>query len=184
MACIAKRRGRYVIDFYDTHGKRLDVNGHEPKEFPPLYDLAQRMGVMVEWMPLSSDRVGDCTVKGDRIRLETHDWGVFFHELAHAAHARVESLERGQIANQEVVAELTATVLMEMYGHPRTGNCYRYISMYSDDPLTPSGRPSATWRRCWVYCTPASPLLKDWLLDLQPNTHAGRGWLGVRYTPA
>ena len=22
MACIAKRRGRYVIDFYDTYGKR------------------------------------------------------------------------------------------------------------------------------------------------------------------
>ena len=91
-------------------------------------------------MPLPSDRVGDCTVKGDKIRLDTHDWGVFFHELAHAAHATAGQLQPGQITNQEVVAELAATVLMEIYGHRRTGNCYQYISMYSDDPLRAVGQ--------------------------------------------
>ena len=28
-----------VYAVHDTHGKPLEVNGHEPKEFPPLYDL-------------------------------------------------------------------------------------------------------------------------------------------------
>lgn len=127
-----------VYAVHDTRGKPL-----EAKELPPLYDLAVSMGVKVEWMPLPSDRVGDCTVKGDKIRLDSHDWGVFFHELAHAAHARIEILRPGQITNQEVVAEITATVLMEMYGHPRTGNCYRYISMYADDPLRAIGQAIA-----------------------------------------
>jgi len=129
-----------VYAVHDTHGNPLEVNGHEPKDFPPLYELAQRMGVKVEWMPLPSDRLGDCTVKGDKIRLDTHDWGVLFDELAHAAHATVEKLKQGQITNQEVVAELTATVLMEMYGHPRTGNCYQYIRMYADEPLKAVGQ--------------------------------------------
>jgi hypothetical protein len=132
-----------VYAVQDTHGRPLEVNGHEPKEFPPLHDLAQRMGVEVEWMPPPSDKAGDRTVKGDRIRLDTHDWGVFFHELAHAAHAKVEKLQPGQLTGQEVVAELTATVLMEMYGHQRTGNCYKYISMYSDDPLKAIGQAIA-----------------------------------------
>ena len=129
-----------VYAVHDTHGRPLEVYSHEPKDFPPLYELAQRMGVRVEWTALPSDRLGDCTLKGDSIRLGTHDWEVFYHELAHATHARVEKLQPGQITNQEVVAELTATVLMEMYGHPRTGNCYRYISMYSDDPLKAIGQ--------------------------------------------
>jgi hypothetical protein len=116
------------------------VNGHEPRELPPLFELPQRMGVKVEWMPLPSDRLGDCTVKGDRIRLDTHDWGVLFHELAHAAHARVEQLKPSQIAGQDVVAELTATVLMQMYGHSRTGNCYQYVSMHADEPLKAIGQ--------------------------------------------
>jgi hypothetical protein len=39
-----------------------------------------------------------------------------------------------------VVVELIATVLMEMYGHPRRVNCYEYISMYSDDPMRAIGQ--------------------------------------------
>ena len=132
-----------VFAVHDTHGKPLEVKNHEPKELPPLYELAQRMGVEVEWMALPSDRSGDCTVKGDRIRVATHDCGVFFHELAHAAHARVEELQPGQISNQEVVAELTATVLMQMYGHDRTGNCWKYISRYCDDPLKAIGQATS-----------------------------------------
>mgnify|MGYP001076257670 CR=1 FL=1 len=129
-----------VYAAHDTHGKPLEAKNHEPKEFPPLYELAQRMGVEVEWTALPSGRLGDCTVKGDRIRVDTHDWAVFFHELAHAAHARVEKLQPGQITKQEVVAELTATVLVQMYGHDRTGNCWKYISSYSDDPLKAIGQ--------------------------------------------
>ena len=129
-----------VYAAHDTNGKSLEVNGHEPREFPPLYELAQRMGVEVQWTVLPSDRLGDYAIKGDRIRLGTHDWGVFFHERAHAAHARVEVLHPGQITNQEVVAELTATVLMEIYGQDRSANCWSYISCYSDDSLRAIGQ--------------------------------------------
>jgi hypothetical protein len=60
-----------------------------------------------------------------------------FHELAHAAHARIEGgLKGGQHAGQETVAEFTATVLMHLYGlGDRTGNCWKYVQGYAANPL-------------------------------------------------
>jgi hypothetical protein len=91
----------------------------------------------VHYQPLPSDRLGDCDVQGTRIRLGTHDAQIFFHELAHAAHARIEGrLKGGQDAGQEMVAEFTAAVLMHLYGlGDRTGNCWRYVQGYAADPL-------------------------------------------------
>ena len=43
-----------VFAVHDTCGKPLEVNNHEPQEFPPLYELAQRMGVKIEWTALPS----------------------------------------------------------------------------------------------------------------------------------
>lgn len=120
-----------------TDGKPLATTGYAPATLPPLADIAQRMGVSVEYLPLPPGRYGDCTVRGDRIRLATHDEAVFFHELAHAAHARLEGrLNGGQHSDQETVAEFTAAVLSELYGvRDHSGNAWRYISFYADDPI-------------------------------------------------
>jgi len=68
--------------------------------------------------------------------LETHDEATFWHELAHAAHHRVNgTLRSGQDARQEAVAELAATVIAGLYGSDWSGNCWRYIQSYSGDPL-------------------------------------------------
>ena len=104
----------------------------------PLVDVAQRLGVEITWQPLPPDRLGGCSVDGSRIRLASHDAAVFFHELAHAAHARLNGgqLKGGQHTGQETVAEFTAAVLMQFYGlQDRSGNAWRYIQGYSKDPL-------------------------------------------------
>ena len=45
MACIAKRRGRYVIDFYDNEGKRQRMTlkkGTTKKKAKSLHNLQNR----------------------------------------------------------------------------------------------------------------------------------------------
>lgn len=110
---------------------------YTPVTYPPLYEVAQKLGVSVEYVPVSSDKLGDCKIDGSKIRLGTFNERVFFHELAHAIHARIDgSLKPGQQKIQETVAEFTAAVLMDLYGfEDTTGNAWNYISGYSEEPL-------------------------------------------------
>ena len=126
-----------VFAYHDTDGDALAELSYAPRELPPLMEAAERLGVQVTWQPLSSSRLGDCTTNGTRINLGTHDPAVFFHELAHAAHAKLNGrLNGGQDAHQETVAEFTAAVLMDLYGlGDCTGNAWHYIQAYNKDPL-------------------------------------------------
>lgn len=130
-------RGIPVFAYHDTDGEELLGADYEPGELPPLVDVAERLGIEVTWQPLPSDRLGDCTRDGTHINVGSQDAGVFFHELAHAAHAKVGGdLKGGQDTGQETVADFTACVLMELYGYgDRTGNTWEYISGYATDPL-------------------------------------------------
>lgn len=121
----------------DTEGNEILPN-YQPKQLPPLADLAISMGISVDYVPLPSDRLGDTDVNGKRIRVGTNNPSVFFHELTHAIHARiVGGLTGGQQIDQEVTAELCATVLMDFYGMgDHTGNAWNYIKHYADEPLT------------------------------------------------
>ena len=61
-----------------------------------------------------------------KIVLCTHDAAVYFHELAHAAHSKINTgLKPGQDPKQEIVAELSAAVLARLYGIK--WNAYKYI---------------------------------------------------------
>ena len=62
----------------------------------------------------------------------TNDEKVFFHELAHAAHARVlGKLVNGQDPKQEIVAELSAAVIAQIFGRELDTNSYKYVESYS-----------------------------------------------------
>jgi hypothetical protein len=126
-----------VFGLDQTEGQDLPEVDYTPCALPPLADVAQRWSIEVEYQPLPENRLGSCKVDGTRIRLGSHAPEVFFHELAHAAHARLDGhLKDGQHVGQETVAEFTAAVLMHLYGlGNRTGNCWRYIQGYAEDPL-------------------------------------------------
>jgi antirestriction protein ArdC len=126
-----------VFGLDQTNGEPLPEVDYTPAELPPLADVAERLGIDVVYQPLPPGRLGRCEVTGSRIELGAHDPQVFFHELAHAAHARIEGrLKGGQHAGQETVAEFTAAVLMHLYGlGDRTGNCWEYVRGYAADPL-------------------------------------------------
>ena len=119
-----------------TQGEGM-IPSYQPSQLPPLAQVAEKLGISVEYVPVGGDKLGDCQTDGSKIRLGTHQEKVFFHELAHAIHAHLNGqLERGQQTKQETVAEFTSAVLMQLYGlGDTTGNAWRYISTYAQDPL-------------------------------------------------
>ena len=128
-----------VHPYSHTEGDEISFS-YSPKEPPPLLRVAKRLKVDVKWMPMVR-ALGNSNTEGSQIQMGTDDPEVFFHELAHAAHAKLNGkLKGGQHESQEVVAEFTACVLMALYGlGDRTGNCWNYIRSYAEDPLKAIG---------------------------------------------
>ena len=114
-----------------------ELSGYKPADLPPLTEIAQKFRIAVSYVPVTPEKLGDCRSDGSKIRLGSHNPRIFFHELSHAIHARIEGkLTGGQQLDQETIAEFTTTVLMDFYGlEDHTGNAWEYISQYANDPL-------------------------------------------------
>lgn len=125
-----------VFPASSTEGEK-SVSSYAPLELPPLAELANKFNINIDYVPVTPERLGDCSTDGLKIRLGSHDARIFFHELTHAIHARIErGLKGGQQTDQETIAEFTTAVLMDFYGlGDHTGNAWKYISHYADDPI-------------------------------------------------
>lgn len=120
----------------DTEGEDLGTIYHT-QELPPLLDVAKKFGIDVAFVPVLPDRLGDARPDGNKIRIGSHNPSIFFHELTHAIHSKIDGgLKGGQHEDQETIAEFTSAVLMDFYGlGDNTGNAWKYISHYAKDPL-------------------------------------------------
>jgi hypothetical protein len=119
-----------VFRVEDTEGDPLPYQKQEP---PILLEVAEKFGLKVKFIPFLSSYYGYYSQKEKEIALASPDASVFFHELAHAAHDRIENgLKPGQDSKQEIVAELTAAVLCSMYGKTESmGFSYKYVESYA-----------------------------------------------------
>ena len=115
----------------DTDGEPLP---YEPATPPPLVDVAEEFGLSVSYQTFASKYYGYYQGGSKRIVLATHSAQVFFHELAHAAHERVQgNLKCGQVPSQEIIAELTAATLAQMYcPEANLGFSYEYVKGYAE----------------------------------------------------
>ena len=114
----------------DTNGEPLP---YEPASPPPLADVADRFGLSVSYQASAGNYYGCYQKKSKRIILASHEAQVFFHELAHAAHHRiVGKLKGGQVPSQEIIAELTAATLSNLYcSEANLGFLYDYVKSYA-----------------------------------------------------
>lgn len=123
-----------VFRFEDTDGEPLDYEQIKLPDFP-LVEKAQEWGISVKAIPGRYTYWGYFSQTRNEIALATPEETVFFHELAHAAHARLlGTLKPGQHWNQEIVAELSAAALSRLVGKTTNslGNSYRYISDHAE----------------------------------------------------
>jgi hypothetical protein len=119
-----------VFRFEDTDGEPLDYEQIKVPDFP-LIERAQEWGISVKAIPGRYSYWGYFSQTRNEIALATPEETVFFHELAHAAHARLlGTLKPGQHWAQEIVAELSAVALSRLVGKTTSslGNSYRYIA--------------------------------------------------------
>jgi hypothetical protein len=125
-----------VFPAHFTDGEPLpDINRDlAPENLPPLVNVANKWGIDISYTPQDGKRYGSFSKTANAIRLASHEETVFFHELAHAAHSKIEALKNGQDARQETIAEFTACVLMAVYGlKDTTGTTWQYIKFYNPD---------------------------------------------------
>lgn len=123
-----------VFRLEDTDGKPLPTFDYTPKKFPPFFDVADKLGVKVEYKALRSDYYGRYTSGQGKIELCSEDTVVYYHELAHAVHDTFVDLRKCDKAKKEIVAELAALVLCEISGvSGYQWQGYKYISAYCAD---------------------------------------------------
>ncbi|WP_238442583.1 ArdC-like ssDNA-binding domain-containing protein [Desulforamulus reducens] len=121
-----------VFRYEDTEGAEVEYPDYLPKEPPPLWDVAEKMGIQVNYRPFTGEAFGSITTDGRKMTLRTHDVKTYFHELGHGAHGTFKKLKGGQHEDQEIVAETVACVLCELYGyHGYIYHGFRYIKHYA-----------------------------------------------------
>ena len=126
-----------VFRVEDTEGEPLPA--YNPPPPPPLADVAKVWGIRLEYGPTSDGEYGYYSrTGGEVIHLSSQDPDTYWHEIGHAAHARLlaregKTLVPGQQVDQEVVAELVAATIGRIEGRPvgETAWALRYMQGYS-----------------------------------------------------
>lgn len=108
-----------VFRIEDTDGAPVTAPNYTPDILPHLYRVAEAWGYKVTYGAASGGAFG--WHREGQIHLMSYDADTLWHELAHAAHAKVleargSKIRGGQVPEQEIVAEMTAAVLSEIYG--------------------------------------------------------------------
>lgn len=118
----------------DTEGQKLDYELLVVPELP-LMERAREWGISVKAVPGNYRYYGYYSSQRKEIALASPEEKVFFHELAHAGHERLNgNIENGQDPFQEIVAELCAQALCSLTGHETDrsfSHSYHYIEGYA-----------------------------------------------------
>ena len=127
-----------VYDVSNTYGTKLE-NTYEPKKLPVLFGLAEVLEIKVSYLSdptMENDSHGFVTGHDNAMVLQVENPKTFYHELAHKIDQKVNlngKLKGGQDPQQEITAELTASVLEKMYEVENCGKfSFDYISMYAE----------------------------------------------------
>lgn len=132
--------GLYAIE--NTYGKPIEDPNQDLK-LPEMHEVAKAWGITVRYERLAGEW-GHFSQMKKEIVLGTEDQSTYFHELAHAAHQKIDGkLKGGQDPEQEAIAQLSACVLSRMYGVKVDNYTFKYIRMY-----TKSNKPDAVARMC------------------------------------
>ena len=123
-----------VFRIEDTVGEDLKTSDYTPPEMPPLYKAAEVLGVKVYWKPISRAAYGYYRPGDNEISLGSYESIVWFHELVHAVRETLADT-KADPDREEIIAEITAAVLMQMqFGE--TGyhqQSYDYVKHYCKD---------------------------------------------------
>lgn len=120
-----------VFRYEDTEGEPLPAFDYKPKVYPPFFDVAEKLGLKVEYRPMRANYLGKYVSNTKSIELDSQDAVVFYHELSHAVHDTFVDLKSYDKAKAEIVAEFSAVTLCELSGiSGYQSQGYDYIKNY------------------------------------------------------
>lgn len=124
-----------VNNTYDICGKGK-LKEYEPTKKPKLYALIKELGIDLKYQTdPSGGSYGHVNGSNNKMVLGTEDPVTFYHELVHKLDQKLNldgKLKGGQDPKQEIVAELTASILSEIYeGQDHIGFSFKYIAGYA-----------------------------------------------------
>lgn len=122
-----------VFRIEDTEGEPVRTPDYTPPEMPPFYDVAEKLGLTVNWKAFNGEAYGWYNTKSKVITLSSEDAFIYFHELAHAVNATFADLNKDR-QRAEIVADFTAAVLCELQGiSGYQYQTYEYVKYYCRD---------------------------------------------------
>lgn len=122
-----------VFRIEDTDGEPVEYHQH-PLPSTPLDAVARKWGIEVRSTFFDYSFYGSYSHSASRIELASPEETVFFHEMTHAADARLVQIVSGVEPAQEIVAELGAACLSRLVGRQpqwNGGRHYRYVQMFA-----------------------------------------------------
>jgi hypothetical protein len=127
--------GYYGIPVFrveDTEGDELDYIQFDTKTLP-LANVAAKWGLEVKSGAFTEVYYAYYSNNRKEIVMATKEETVFYHELAHAAHYRIDpDIGSATKLEKEVIAELSAAALARLAGkHDTLGNHFNYIKGYA-----------------------------------------------------
>ena len=135
-----------VFKYEDTDGEELpDRECYQPKELPPFWDVAEKLGIKTSFAPLYRNALGTFRPGSNSIQLYATDAQVYFHELSHAIHNSFKPLYKLDRDVCEIVAEFSSLVLCELQGiHGYEFQGFQYLADYA---RTTTDKPEAVIRK-------------------------------------
>lgn len=123
-----------VFRMEDTEGDPLEYVNLDTKTLP-LADVAEKWGLSVIAGSFNGAYYGYYSPNRNEIVMATSEEKTFLHELAHAAHYRIDpaaaDIPKWQ---KEIIAELSAGALLYMLGkEAQIGNHYQYIKHHAEE---------------------------------------------------
>lgn len=128
-----------VFKISDTEGAELNyIPDFVPPEPPPFWDVAEKLGIKVSYMPMLGNFLGQYNMRANTIKLCSTDSVIFLHELAHSVHNTFCDLRHCDRSIAETVAEISALVLANIQGikgYEHQG--WEYIKRFSHNKDNP-----------------------------------------------
>lgn len=123
-----------VFAIEDTDGEPLpETETFELKVPVNLLQVSEELGLTVNAKGFYRDTFGYFSQARKEIALMSPELSVYLHELGHAVDDKINgTLKGGQHSDQEVVAELSAEVVMYLMGYKLNGKSKKYIDHYTD----------------------------------------------------
>ena len=124
-----------VFRYEDTEGEELPIYNYKPKIYPPFFDVAEKLGIKINYKPLKYDYYGAYNNREDSIELCSESAITYYHELAHNLDNRLNGdLSKSSKERNEIVAEFSAIIMCQLSGiSGYEDQSYNYIKEYCKD---------------------------------------------------